>query len=67
MKTPSINFMMGRKIAGLISIGAVIGSVTLLALIGLSFGLDFTGGSLVELEFATEPALETVRETLVTA
>ena len=41
--------------------------MAILALIGLSFGLDFTGGSLVELEFATEPALETVRETLVIA
>ena len=67
MKTPSINFMAARKIAGWISSGAVTGSVALLALIGLSFGLDFTGGSLVELEFATEPVLETVRETLVVA
>ena len=33
----------------------------------MSFGLDFTGGSLVELEFATQPALEMVRETLVSA
>ena len=67
MKTPSINFMAVRAIVGWISSGAVIGSVALLALIGLSFGLDFTGGSLVELEFATEPALEAVRETLVIA
>ena len=67
MKTPSINFMAARILAGWISIGAVIGSVALLALLGLSFGLDFTGGSLIELEFATEPALETVRETLVIA
>ncbi|MGB0254515.1 MAG: protein translocase subunit SecF, partial [Litorivicinaceae bacterium] len=42
--------MVARNIAGWISIGAVVGSVALLALIGLSFGLDFTGGSLVELE-----------------
>ncbi len=67
MKTPSINFMRARTIAGWISSGTVIGSVALLALVGLSFGLDFTGGSLVELEFAAEPSLETVRETLVIA
>ena len=67
MKTPSINFMAARKIAGSISIIAVIASVALIAINGLRFGLDFTGGSLVELEFAKEPALETVREVLMGA
>jgi preprotein translocase subunit SecF len=67
METPSINFMAARNIAGLVSIIAVIASVALIAMNGLSFGLDFTGGSLVELEFAKEPALETVREILVSA
>jgi len=65
MATPSINFMAGRQIAGLISIAAVFASIALLAINGLSFGLDFTGGSLVELEFAEAPALESVREILV--
>ena len=61
---PSIDFMAGREIAGLISIGAVIASIAVLAINGLSFGLDFTGGSLVELEFAEAPALEAVRQAL---
>jgi len=65
MATPSIDFMAGRQIASLISIGAVIVSIALLAMNGLSFGLDFTGGSLVELEFAEAPSLESVREILV--
>ena len=65
MATPSLDFMAGRKIAGILSIVAVIASIALLAMNGLSFGLDFTGGSLVELEFAEAPALESVRETLV--
>jgi len=64
METPSIDFMAGRQIAGILSIVAVIASIALLAMNGLSFGLDFTGGSLVELEFAEAPALESVRETL---
>ena len=64
---PSINFMAVRKIAGLGSIIAVTVSILLLAINGLSFGLDFTGGSLVELEFAQEPTLEVVREVLVSA
>jgi len=62
--TPSLDFMAGRQIAGILSIVAVIASIALLAMNGLSFGLDFTGGSLVELEFAEAPALEAVRETL---
>ena len=65
MATPSINFMAGRQIAGLMSVVAVLASIALLAINGLSFGLDFTGGSLVELEFAEAPALESVREILV--
>ena len=64
METPSLDFMAGRKIAGILSIVAVIASIALLAMNGLSFGLDFTGGSLVELEFAEAPVLEVVRETL---
>ena len=65
MATPSINFMAGRQIAVLMSVVAVLASIALLAINGLSFGLDFTGGSLVELEFAEAPALESVREILV--
>ena len=64
---PSLNFMAARNIAALGSILAVIVSIVLLAINGLSFGLDFTGGSLVELEFAQEPTLEAVREVLVNA
>ncbi len=59
--------MAARKVAALGSILAVIVSIALLATTGLSFGLDFTGGSLVELEFAQEPTLEVVREVLVNA
>ena len=59
--------MAARKVAALVSILAVILSMVLLAIKGLSFGLDFTGGSLVELEFAQEPTLEVVREVLVNA
>ena len=67
MGVPSLNFMAARNIAASGSILAVIVSIVLLAINGLSFGLDFTGGSLVELEFAQEPTLEAVREVLVNA
>ena len=47
LATPSLDFMAGRQIAGILSIVAVIASIALLVMNGLSFGLDFTGGSLV--------------------
>ena len=64
MKTPSFDFMVARKITGWISIGAVIGSVALLALIGLSFGLDFTGGTAVEVGFSQPADLKKIRSVL---
>ena len=67
METPSIDFMAGRRIAGLLSIGLVLASIALLFINGLSFGLDFTGGSLVELQFGSEPNLQAVREILMAA
>lgn len=66
-RTPSIDFMAGRKIAGILSLSLVIAAIALLAINGLSFGLDFTGGSLVELEFPEAPSLETVRGVLVSS
>jgi Preprotein translocase subunit SecF len=65
MSTPNIDFMAGRRIAGIVSIALVVASFALLIINGLSFGLDFTGGSLVELEFASEPSLEIVRDVLI--
>ena len=62
--TPSIDFMAARQVCLLLSLAAITCSIALVVIDGLSYGLDFTGGSLVELEFASEPALESVRETL---
>ena len=67
MRLPTIDFMSGRKFAGFFSFVAVVASVLLIFGNGLNFGLDFTGGSLIELEFADEPALESVRKSLVDA
>lgn len=67
MRLPTIDFMSGRKFAGFFSFVAVVASVLVIFGNGLNFGLDFTGGSLIELEFADEPALESVRKSLVDA
>lgn len=65
--TLSIDFMAARQLCLLLSLAAITCSITVLAINGLDYGLDFTGGSLVELAFASEPVLETVRETLSNA
>ena len=59
-----INFMGQRKLAALISILLLIGSVYSLATQGLVLGLDFTGGVQVEVGFEESVATEDVREKL---
>ncbi len=56
-----IDFMGKRKLAALVSIVLVIASVASLSLQGLNLGLDFTGGTVVELEFSEAPSPEDVR------
>lgn len=59
-----INFMGKRKIALVVSAVLLIVSVVSVATRGLNFGLDFTGGTLVELHFSSAPQTETVRLSL---
>lgn len=61
------DFMGFRKIASVISIILIIASIALLAVRGLNYGMDFTGGTSVELEYAQAPELDDVRTTLVEA
>tara|TARA_B100002019_G_scaffold216659_1_gene189313 strand:- start:210 stop:1124 length:915 start_codon:yes stop_codon:yes gene_type:complete len=57
-------FMKYRKIAGLISITLFIISVGSLFFRGLSLGLDFSGGTLIEVSYETPISLEEVRSSL---
>lgn len=59
-----INFMGQRKIAAAISIFLIVASIASLAIKGLNFGLDFTGGTLVELHYQQEADIEGIREEL---
>lgn len=59
-----INFMGQRHLAAFISVVLVLGSIGSLAFKGLNLGLDFTGGTLVELHFEEAPAPEKVRASL---
>jgi len=62
-----IDFMGFRKIASVLSIALVVISVALLAVRGLNFGLDFTGGTSVELEYRQAPVLDEIRSKLTAA
>lgn len=58
------NFMGARRIAAIFSIILLLVSIGSLAINGLKLGLDFTGGSLVEVTYEQPVELETVRNTL---
>ena len=57
-------FMKYRKIAGIISITLFIISVASLFFRGLSLGLDFSGGTLIEVSYESPISLEEVRSSL---
>jgi len=63
----NINFMALRFVAFGLSAILLLVSIGSLATQGLRLGLDFTGGTLVELHYASSPNLEEVRNQLETA
>lgn len=63
----NFNFMGLRKIAAGLSIVVLLISVASLAMNGLKFGLDFTGGSLVEVGYEQSPDLNEIRGKLQSA
>ncbi|WP_226646115.1 protein translocase subunit SecF [Microbulbifer variabilis] len=58
------DFMRWRKLAAAISILLVLASIGVLAAKGLKFGLDFTGGTQVEVGFEVTPFINDVRTQL---
>ncbi|MBR9877960.1 MAG: protein translocase subunit SecF [Gammaproteobacteria bacterium] len=60
----NLDFMSQRKIAFAISAILILVSLVSLVVQGLALGLDFTGGTLVEVRYATAPALDSVRGAL---
>ncbi len=62
-----IDFMGQRKMALMFSAVLIIASITSLATRGLNFGLDFTGGTLIEVGYPSAPNTNDVRENLANA
>ena len=61
-----IPFMKFRKIAGVISIALFSISVLTLGFRGLTLGLDFSGGTLIEISYEEPASLEEIRSILIT-
>ncbi|MDK2776281.1 MAG: protein translocase subunit SecF [Pseudomonadota bacterium] len=58
------DFMRLRKAAMILSLLLVIASIASLAVRGLNLGLDFTGGTLLEVQYETPVALDSISATL---
>jgi preprotein translocase subunit SecF len=63
-RTPSYNFIGKRHWAYVVSVLLVLASLGSLAVRGLRYDIDFTGGTLVQVRFAAPPDVATVRATL---
>jgi preprotein translocase subunit SecF len=58
------NFMGKRKIAAIFSILLILASLGSLFTQGLNLGIDFTGGTIIELAYEDEAKLDNIRKTL---
>lgn len=63
----NFDFMSQRRIALIFSSILIIASITSLAVKGLNYGLDFTGGTLIEVGFPSAPEIADVRANLESA
>ncbi len=59
-----INFMGQRKLAAMLSVLLLIGAIASLSMNGLKFGLDFTGGTQIEVGYEQSADLSKVRQQL---
>ena len=60
--TPDWDFLGRKKIAFVISAVLLLASIGGLIAKGLTYGIDFRGGTLIQIQFQEEPQLEVIRE-----
>lgn len=63
-RVPKIDFMAQRKVGLMVSTVLTVAAILLVAFRGLNFGIDFTGGVLVEVVYPESVELDTVRHDL---
>jgi preprotein translocase subunit SecF len=63
-RTPNFNFVKYRRVAMVTSTLLSLLSIVVVIYPGLNYGLDFTGGILVEARYASLPPLDTIRSEL---
>lgn len=66
-KTPSFDFMGKRRLAEVLSLVLILVSIGSLFVRGLNFGIDFTGGVLLEVAYEGTADLAEIREVLTEA
>lgn len=64
-KDPNFDFLKLRKFAVILSAVLILGSIVSMATRGINFGLDFTGGTLIEAGFEQDADLDKVRSQLL--
>ena len=67
LNTNIINFMGQRKIASIVSVFLVLGSIVSFTTKGLVLGLDFTGGTQIEVGYQDKANLTEIRNHLAAA
>lgn len=65
-QTSAINFMGKSKIAMILSIIMVLSSLAILSLKGLNYGVDFAGGTIVQVKYKGDAPIDMMREKLST-
>ena len=66
MKITNFKFMKYRRLASVISISIFLISILSLSFRGISLGLDFSGGTLIEVSYSSPVSLESIRDDLET-
>lgn len=66
MKITNFKFMKYRRLASIISISIFLISILSLSFRGISLGLDFSGGTLIEVSYSSPVSLESIRDDLET-